>query len=60
MEHEDEKAMRRADFLDKKMLRRRAEAKSTAEIIEQAKQIFQSEASQDFFRKLAQEQNKAK
>lgn len=58
MEHKDEKAMRRADFLEKKMLRRRAEAKSTAEIIEQAKQIFQSEASKDFFRKLAQEQNK--
>jgi len=59
MEHEDEKATRRADFLQKKMLRRQAEAKSTAEIIEHAKEILQSEASKDFFRKLAQEQNKA-
>ena len=60
MEYEDEKARRRAEFLEKKMLRRQAEAKSTAEIIEHAREIFQSEASKDFFRKLAQEQNTAK
>jgi len=59
MEHIDEKARRRAEFLEKKMLRRQSEAKSTAEIIEHAREIFQSEASKDFFRKLAEEQNTA-
>jgi len=59
MEYEDEKSRRRAEFIEKKMLRRQAEAKSTAEIIEHAREIFQSEASKDFFRKLAQEQNTA-
>ncbi len=58
VEHTDEKVRRRADFLEKKMLRRQAEAKSTVEIIEHARGIFRSEASKDFFRKLAQEQNK--
>jgi len=59
MEQDNDKARRRAEFLEKKILRRQAETKSTAEIIEQAKTIFQSETMKDFFRKLAQEQIKA-
>ncbi|HEY8661494.1 MAG TPA: hypothetical protein VIL78_20835 [Hanamia sp.] len=54
MESNDEKAKRREDFLKKKELRRQAEAKTTIQIIEEAKKLFSSDASKDFFRKLAE------
>ncbi|CAN5162815.1 hypothetical protein BH09BAC6_BH09BAC6_16270 [soil metagenome] len=54
MESKDEKAKRREDFLKKKELRRQAEAKTTIQIIEEAKKLFSSDASKDFFRKLAE------
>jgi len=54
MESNEEKARQRGDFLKRKELRRRAEAKTTIQIIEQAKELFSSDASKDFFRKLAE------
>ncbi|RKR82934.1 hypothetical protein BDD43_3130 [Mucilaginibacter gracilis] len=54
MESKDEKEKRREDFLKKKELRRQAEAKTTIQIIEEAKKRFSTDASKDFFLKLAE------
>lgn len=61
MEKDDEeKVKRRAEFLEQKRKRREAEAKTTEQIIEHAKEVFSTPASKEFFRKLAEEQEKNK
>lgn len=55
-----EKLKRRAEFLEQKRKRREAEAKTTEQIIERAREIFSTPASKEFFRKLAEEQEKNK
>ena len=58
---DDEKLKRSAEFLEQKRKRREAEAKTTEQIIEHAREILSTPASQEFFRKLAEEEkNKAK
>jgi hypothetical protein len=59
-QEEDEKLKRRAEFLEQKRKRREAEAKTTEQIIEEARKIFSTPASKEFFRKLAEEQEKNK
>ncbi len=56
----DEKFKRRAAFLEQKRIRREAETKTTEQIIEHAREIFSSPGSKEFFRKLAEEEEKKK
>ena len=57
-EDDDEKAKRRATFLEQKRIRREAEAMTTEQIIAHAREIFSTPASKEFFRKLAEEREK--
>ena len=57
-QEDEEKLKRRAEFLEQKRKRREAEAKTTEQIIEQAREILSTPASKEFFRKLAEEQKK--
>ena len=57
---DEEKLKRRAEFLEQKRKRREAEAKTTEQIIEHAREILSTPASKEFFRKLVQEQEKNK
>ena len=57
---DDEKLKHRAEFLEQKRKRREAEAKTTEQIIEHAKEILSTPASKEFFRKLAEEQENNK
>jgi hypothetical protein len=59
-EEDDEKVKRRAEFLEQKRKRREAEAMTTEQIIEHARAIFNTPASKEFFRKLAEEREKNK
>jgi hypothetical protein len=54
----DEKAKRRAEFLEQKRIRREAEAMTTEQIIAHAREILGTPASQEFLRKLAEEREK--
>ena len=55
---DEEKLKRRAEFLEQKRKRREAEAKTTEQIIEHAREILSIPAPKEFFRKLAEEQEK--
>jgi hypothetical protein len=57
-EDDDEKAKRRAAFLEQKRIRREGEAMTTEQIIAHAREIFSTPASKEFFRKLAEEREK--
>ena len=57
---DDEKATRRAEFLEQKRIRRKAEAMTTEQIIAHAREIFSTPASKEFFRKLDEEREKNK
>jgi len=57
---DDEKLKHRAEFLEQKKKRREVEAKTPEQIIEHAREIFNTPASKEFFRKLAEEQEKNK
>ena len=57
---DDEKLKRRAEFPEQKRKRSEVEAKTTEQIIEHAREIFSTTASKEFFRKLAEEQEKNK
>ena len=57
---DEEKLKRRTEFLEQKKKRREAEAKTTEQIIAEAKEMFSTPASKEFFRKLAEEQEKNK
>jgi len=57
---DEEKLKRRAEFLEQKRKRREAEAKTTEQIIEHAREILSIPAPKEFFRKLAEEQEKNK
>jgi hypothetical protein len=59
-QEDDEKSKRRADFLEQKRRRREAEAMTTEQIIEHAREVLSTPASKEFFRKLAEEQKKNK
>ena len=54
-QEDDEKLKRRAEFLGQKRKRREAEAMTTEQIIEHAREIFSTPASKESFRKLAEE-----
>ena len=60
MAQEDEKLKRRAEFLEQKRRRREAEAKTQEQIIEEARALFSTPASKEFFRKLEEEREKNK
>jgi len=57
-EEDDEKVKRRAEFLEQKRKRREAETMTTEQIIAHAREIFNTPASKEFFRKLAEEREK--
>jgi len=59
-QQDDEKLKRRAEFLEQKRKRREAEAKTQEQIIEEAKEIFSTPASKEFFKKLEEEREKNK
>lgn len=56
----DEKLKHRAEFLEQKRKRREAEAKTTEQIIAEARELFSTPASKEFFRKLEEERAKNK
>jgi len=60
VQEDNEKLKRRAEFLEQKRKRREAEAMTTEQIIEQAREIFSTPASKEFFRKLAEKEEKNK
>jgi hypothetical protein len=55
---DDERAKRRAEFLEQKRIRREAEAMTTEQIIAHARDILSTPASKEFFRKLAEKRGK--
>ena len=57
---DDEKLKRRAEFLEQKRKRRESEAKTQEQIIEEARALFSTPASKEFFRKLEEEREKNK
>ncbi len=57
---DDEKAKRRAEFLEQKRIRREAEAMTTEQIIAHAKEIHSTPASKEFFKKMGEEREKNK
>ena len=59
-EEDDEKLKRRAEFLEQKRKRRAAEAKTQEQIIEEARILFSTPASIEFFGKLGEEREKNK
>jgi hypothetical protein len=59
-QEDDEKLKRRAEFLEQKRKRREAEAKTQEQIIEEARKLFSTPASKEFFRKHAEEEEKNK
>lgn len=54
MEKDNGKASRRAVFLEKKKLQREAETKSTAQIIDEARTLFESDGIRQFFKEIAE------
>ena len=59
-QEDDEKLKRRSGFLEQKRKRREAEAMTTEQIIEEAKELFSTPASKEFFRRLDEEREKNK
>jgi hypothetical protein len=59
-QEDNEKLRRHAEFLEQKRKRREAEAKTQEQTIEEARKLFSTPASKEFFRKRAEEEEKNK